>query len=109
MTQALQPRGPDEVATIESSDKSYAVAVILSGIFGMLGIQHFYLGRWGEGVLDLGLSFAWLYAFAVGQPLAAWGFFCLDLLHTVVVTYLLLVGKFKDGQGKPVTYPGQQA
>ena len=84
------------------------MAVALSAVFGLLGIHHFYLKRWGEGILDLGLSAAWIYAFSLGHAGAAIGFFLLDLIHTVVVTSLLLVGKFKDGEGKLVTYPGQQ-
>jgi len=43
------------------SDKSYAYAVCLSSIFGFIGIQHFYMGRYLEGLsrclvnLSLGL------------------------------------------------------
>lgn len=103
---ALVASRPMALAHPEISEKSYATAVILSGIFGMLGVHHFYLRRWGEGILDVGLSLSWLYAFAVGSPVA-WVFFALDFLHTVVVTSLLLVGKFKDGDGKLVAYPGQ--
>ena len=41
------------------SPKSYATAVILSTPFGFIGLQHFYLGRWAEALLELGLSAHW--------------------------------------------------
>lgn len=34
------------------SDKSYTIAVVLSAVFGVVGIQHFYLGRLVEAVID---------------------------------------------------------
>ena len=37
------------------SPKSYVWAVCLVGIFGTLGVHHFYLGRWVHGMFDLGL------------------------------------------------------
>ena len=37
---------------IEPSEKSYVVAVCISAIFGVIGIHHFYLGRYIEGVID---------------------------------------------------------
>ena len=109
MTQPAKrpPRG--DLSHLESSSHSYAVAVTLSAIFGVLGVQHFYLKRWGEGIFDLFLTSAAIYALAQGMPLVAMAFFGLDLLHTVVVTYLLLTGQFKDGSGKIVRYPGQRA
>ena len=32
---------------------------------------------------------------------------CIDVVHTFLVTILLLVGAYKDGNGDLVTYPGQ--
>lgn len=40
------------------SEKRYTTAVILSGVFGVVGIHHFYVERWGMGLLDLGLFIA---------------------------------------------------
>ncbi|MEE8581573.1 MAG: TM2 domain-containing protein [Myxococcota bacterium] len=99
----LAPTGP-EVA----SPKSYATAVILSSLFGFLGIQHFYLGRFGEGLLDVGLSVGWIYAFAVGEPLAGVVLLLLDLAHALTVTIQLFTGNFRDGMGHRVCYPGQK-
>ncbi len=45
----------------QRSPKDYVVAVALSGVFGILGIQHFYLGRYLEGTCDLGLSITGYY------------------------------------------------
>lgn len=93
------------------SDKNYAVAVILSGIFGIFGIHHFYCGRVVHGFFDLALAIIGLgmmqsenaLFFIVGLVL-----FVIDVIHTVVVTFMLLVGNYKDGQGKLITYPGQK-
>jgi TM2 domain-containing membrane protein YozV len=90
------------------SEKSYTTAVILSGIFGFVGIQHFYLGRWMEGLADVALTVGWCYYFAVDKPLMAVTFLGIDLIHTFVVSILLLVGNFKDGDGAYVCYPGQK-
>ena len=90
----------------EFSRKNYGVAVALSGIFGILGIHHFYLERWGMGIFDLGLSIA-------GFTLTAFGFWWgmlligVDVIHTIYVTYKLLVGEYQDGYGKIIPYPGQ--
>lgn len=90
------------------SKKSYGVAVCLSGIFGVLGIQHFYLERWALGFFDLGLSIAgFVYLFLYGN-LTGLTLLGIDLVHTVYVTYKLLVGEYKDGYGKIVAYPGQK-
>jgi TM2 domain-containing membrane protein YozV len=90
------------------SEKSYAIAVCLSGIFGVVGIQHFYLGRWLEGFIDLGLFTATIYLFVTGEPLWAILVGGIDALHTLVVTIMLLTGSFRDGDGKLVCYPGQK-
>jgi TM2 domain-containing membrane protein YozV len=90
------------------SEKSYAVAVCLSAIFGVLGIQHFYLGRWYEGMADLILTFGWLYYFVEGNPLVGTVFLGVDLIHSFITTVLLLTGTFKDGKGAYVCFPGQK-
>lgn len=91
----------------DRSDRKYHVAVILSGIFGVLGVQHFYLGRFGLGLVDLTLSIAAFWFFVNGEILLAGAFFAADFLHTLVVTIMLLTGSFKDGEGRLVCYPGQ--
>jgi len=40
----------------EKSTKKYSIAVILSWIFWVRGIQHLYLRRRGMGIFDLGLT-----------------------------------------------------
>ena len=89
------------------SNKKYTTAVILSGIFGIVGIHHFYVERWGMGILDFGLFLGTVLLYFYGQFLIAGGLFIIDLIHTVIVTYLLLVGQYRDGQKKLITYPGQ--
>ncbi len=90
------------------SDKSYAIAVTLSAIFGVVGIQHFYLGRWIEATIDLGLAIATVVLFLIGMPMWALIVGAIDALHTFIVTILLLTGSFRDGRGKLVCYPGQR-
>ena len=92
----------------EASTKRYAVAVALSAVFGILGIQHFYLGRYLLGLIDVGLSILALYCFITGQILYALLFFALDFGHSLVTTIMLLTGSFKDGNGHYVCYPGQE-
>ncbi len=90
------------------SEKNYAVAVILSSIFGVFGIQHFYLGRYALGFLDLGLSISGIIYLANGHVLESTICFGADILHTIWVTVELFIGKFKDGNGHVVCYPGQK-
>lgn len=90
------------------SDKSYAIAVSLSAIFGVVGIQHFYLGRWLEAFIDLGLAIATVTLFLMGEPLMALLVGAIDALHTFIVTIMLLTGSFRDGRGRLVCYPGQK-
>ena len=92
----------------QPSDKSYTIAVCLSAIFGVAGIQHFYLGRVVEATIDLGLFIATIYFFVTGQILLAVVTGAIDAVHTFVVTIMLLTGTFRDGHGRLVLYPGQK-
>ena len=94
--------------TAEPSPKSYARAVVLSSLFGFVGLQHFYLGRVAEGLLDLGLTIGWIWSFATGQALLGFGFLVLDIAHAFTVTIMLLTGNYRDGDGRLVCYPGQK-
>lgn len=90
------------------SDKKYVTAVCISGVFGILGIHHFYLERWAMGFFDLGLSvLSFLYIVIYNNPLG-FLFLAIDFIHTLFVTYKLLVGEYKDGKGNIVAYPGQK-
>jgi len=90
------------------SEKRYSTAVILSAVFGFVGIQHFYLGRLAEGLLDLGLTAAWVYCFGTGRVLLGVLFLIADVVHALTVTIMLLTGNFRDGDGHVVCYPGQK-
>ena len=92
---------------MKQSPKSYVTAVCLSGAFGLLGIHHFYLGRWIHGSIDLSMSIAAFILIVAGLDLLGIIILCIDVVHTFVVTILLLVGAYKDGNGGIVTYPGQ--
>lgn len=90
------------------STKKYRTAVILSAIFGVMGIHHFYVGRWIMGLFDLGLFIATLIAWFEGNLFLCYSFFIIDLTHTIYVTTLLLIGQYKDGQGRLICYPKQK-
>lgn len=90
------------------SERSYGVAVSLSAIFGILGVHHFYLGRIAHGLFDLSLSISGFTFLAMDRPIPAIVLLGIDWLHTIVVTFQLLVGAYRDGQGRLVTYPGQR-
>lgn len=92
----------------QPSDKSYTIAVCLSAIFGVVGIQHFYLGRHVEATIDLVLFIATIYLFVSGQIIWAIGVGAIDAVHTFIVTIMLLTGTFRDGGGRLVLYPGQK-
>jgi hypothetical protein len=90
------------------SNKSYAVAVCLSAIFGVMGIHHFYIGRYLEGMVDFTLFVLTMYFWFTGQLGLAALFFIIDGIHTFIITIMLLTGSFKDGEGRIICYPGQK-
>lgn len=96
-----------EKPRVEVSDKSYGVAVALSAVFGVLGIHHFYAGRYWYGLFDLGLSVLVFYHFIIGSFGWAFIFFAIDVVHTFIETIRLLIGSYTDGDGKVIAYPGQ--
>ena len=95
------------VDIVGPSPKKYATAVCLSGVFGLLGIHHFYLGRWFHGFIDFSMTVAGVILISTGLDLLGIIILCIDVIHTCAVTILLLVGAYKDGNGDLVTYPGQ--
>lgn len=99
---------PSPSALEQPSDRRYVVAVVLSAIFGILGVHHFYLGRIAHGLFDLSLSVSALVLLMMGYPAWALLAIAIDYLHTFAVTFQLLVGACRDGQGRLVTYPGQK-
>jgi len=90
------------------SPKSYTTAVALSAIFGFVGVQHFYLGRLGEGLVDVGLTIGWIVSFATGEVFLGVVLILLDFAHSMTVTIMLLTGNFRDGGGRIVCFPGQK-
>ena len=87
---------------MEKSDKSYGVAVALCGVFGVLGIHHFYLGNILMGIFDLGMFVVFIGLTMTGYPMAALGALLVDALHTIFVFYRLITEQETDGQGRPV-------
>lgn len=87
---------------IEKSPKSYGTAVTLCGLFGTLGIHHFYLEDWWHGFADLGLFVLMVTFFIQGYDGLALLVLLLDGLHTIVIFYYLIIEKWRDGHGRPV-------
>ena len=108
MTDVVTHTQPGQPGSLQPSPRSYTTAVILSSVVGFLGIQHFYLGRWLEGTIDVGLSIAWILCFIQGEILLGVVFAAADFIHAFAVTIMLLTGNFKDGEGRVVCYPGQK-
>ena len=65
------------------SPKSRLVALVLCLMFGAFGFHRFYVGKVGTGLLML-------------LTLGGFG------IWVVIDTILLLVGRFKDDQGRPL-------
>ncbi len=109
-TMQARPLPADEI-----SPKSFGVAVALCGVFGTVGVHHFYLGNFLHGLFDLGLFIASMYLlFGVNHStdftlvFIGFGLLLLDFVHTGIVFYKLIVGKQKDSSDRLVTYPGQR-
>lgn len=85
--------------------------MILCGIFGILGVHHFYLRNWLHGLFDLSLSvFGFAFAFGstdAGLILLGILLLMLDAIHTIFVMYQLITGSCRDGDGLLLPYPGQ--
>jgi TM2 domain-containing membrane protein YozV len=106
-----QPTEREQMESTLVSPKKYGVAVALCMVFGTLGVHHFYLRNWIHGLLDLtalvgGIA---LITFSGNSILIGLGAMMIaaDVIHTIAVTIMLLIGKTRDGQGLVVGYPGQ--
>jgi hypothetical protein len=75
----------------------------LCGVFGTLGIHHFYLDDWPHGLADIALVLLTIGFFVEGYILLGVLTLLLDALHTIFVFYLLIVEKWRDGEGRLVT------
>lgn len=86
----------------EKSPKSYGTAVALCGVFGVMGIHHFYLEDWWHGIADVILFVLAIMFLVQGND----GLFLLTLLldgiHTIVIFYYLIIEKWRDGKGRRV-------
>ena len=81
------------------SSKSYGVAVSLCGIFGIVGIHHFYIGNYLHGIFDLSLLIFGVILLIAGEGLGAL-LLIIDVIHTFVIFYRLITEKQKDGSGR---------
>lgn len=104
---------PEAGATLPEnlSDKSYGIAVSLCGVFGVMGLHHFYLGNILHGLFDLGLFALWVFCLFVAPAygsnliLVGLALLIIDVLHTIYVFFMLIVGKQRDGRGRIIAVP----
>ena len=78
----MQPQGMEQAAM--TSDKDWTVLLILSILLGGLGVDHFYTGKIGTGILKL----------ITGGGCMIW--FIIDVI-------MVATGSFKDSNGLLVT------
>lgn len=78
----MQPQGMEQAAM--TSDKDWTVLLILSLLLGGLGVDHFYTGKIGTGILKL----------ITGGGCLIW--YLIDII-------MVATGSFKDSNGLPVT------
>ena len=98
---ARQPHDPDA----STSPRSYGVAVALCGVFGVMGIHHFYIGNHLHGLIDLALFIAFVVCYAATLPGLALVFLLIDVVHTIFVFTRLIIGKQMDGYGRVIRPP----
>ena len=86
---------------VNTSTKSYATAIGFCGVFGMLGIHHFYIGNILHGICDLSLLITGTFLL-FSSEYEALGIFLLflDAIHTIIVFFKLIAERQKDGSGK---------
>ena len=89
---------------LTDSPKSYFVAVCLAGIFGTLGVHHFYLGRWAHGTFDLAMVILTIVFIFIFLPIAIL-IAVTDFVHTIYFTYKLIIGEYKDASGRTISLP----
>jgi TM2 domain-containing membrane protein YozV len=81
--------------------KSYGTAVGLCGVFGMLGIHHFYIGNILHGIFDLSLLITGtLLLFSSEYGALGMLLLLIDAIHTIIVFFRLIGERQKDGYGK---------
>ncbi|CUH75947.1 hypothetical protein TRM7557_00636 [Tritonibacter multivorans] len=86
----------------EVSTASYGTAVALCGVFGVLGLHHFYLRNFVHGFIDLGLAVLFFVLLFSGHIGLAYLALLVDGLHTIVMFYLLITEQARDGAGRLV-------
>lgn len=107
------PNAQPQHTHIDVSEKSYSVAVTLCGIFGIVGVHHFYIGNILHGLFDLGLFIVAVSIYATSSNpnmlLLATALFVVDIVHSLYIFYRLITGQQQDGDGKLILSPGQRA
>ena len=78
----MQAQGMEQAAM--TSDKDWTVLLILSILLGGLGVDHFYTGKIGTGILKL----------ITGGGCMIWA---------IIDIIMVATGSFKDSNGLPVT------
>lgn len=108
------PTDREGTADDDTSPKSFGVAVTLCALFGLAGVHHYYIGNILHGLFDSGLFVVTILLFVLGSNAGNEGLLPLgvilllvDIIHSIVVFFRLIVGKQRDGKGRRIRYPGQ--
>lgn len=80
MEQTTNASGP----VTEPFQRNYFIALVLSVVVGMLGVDRFYLGKIGTGILKL----------ITGGGFGIW--YIVDIV-------LIATGNIRDSEGRPLT------
>lgn len=82
----------------KKSEKSYTVSVALCGVFGLIGIHHFYLGNLLHGIFDLSLLIfgSWL---IINENGFGYLLILIDIIHSIIIFYKLITEQQKDSKG----------
>jgi TM2 domain-containing membrane protein YozV len=96
---------------VTRSDKSFVLSVVLAGVFRILGVHHFYVGRISHGLFDLSLSIVGFSLLMLGfieprDSYVAIGVLILlgDYMHSAYFIYRLIVGTYSDGKGRLISF-----
>ena len=58
-------------------------------------------------MIDFSMTLGGILLIAIGYHLEGILVIGIDVIHTFIVTILLFIGAYKDGEGNLVAYPGQ--
>ena len=70
---------------------------------------EFIIFTWADGCMEsqISMTVGALTLIGIGSKVVGFTVLGIDIIHTLIVSILLLTGSYKDGNGDVITYPGQ--